>query len=625
MDSRLSGLDDSHAVFYRDAVNYSKELNDGNPVDSVIFTHIALPEYGDAIEYSKSVEYHDLTGCFGRNPCDLASGTRALFPVIKELGVTDLVVCGHDHENAYYNEYDGVRLAYSMKSSDGDGYDNAAAIGGSVVSIGGENEDFYYSKADIGFSITDEKSFQLDALSYWRFSGAKFAFDVELPTTGSIRFSLLGTNFMRGNIAEKERCGAWNRLTSNINIDAATKTANFGALTQISGNKYRYELDLTAVDLNKNSGEVAYGDETLRLAYFSNANAEFKVSNIGYEFEKVTETNQVDLANAVITGVVDKASQKGLPVKQDVTVTLNGKTLKAVDDILVKYENNVEVGTATLTVVVNTKEIQEEQIIPLCKSYEINYLAATYNMVYEQNATTRLHLKNKAERDELTGLLNRAAFNDLVDFYKNASESLAFLIMDVDYNNSLIEQKVSEDKRDYELFKKFVLSGEDTIKSWYENNNIDLSLDRIKHIASANNWLERLQNYRIYNEQVNLLKRRYKLDICSNNTLDTLINCINNCGGLISDKLENYDGNYNNYAVLYRTNAQSQQIEQSLNYFRIPNRVIGGVKFFERREIKDIILVLPESSRHCPLVESRRKIILLSIQLKRLNWMFLSV
>lgn len=31
--------------------------------------------------------------------------------------------------------------------------------------------------------------------------------------------------------------------------------------------------------------------------------------------------------------------------------------------------------------------------------------------------------------------------------------------MDVDYNNSLIEQKVSEDKRDYELFKKFVLSG----------------------------------------------------------------------------------------------------------------------------------------------------------------------
>lgn len=51
-------------------------------------------------------------------------------------------------------------------------------------------------------------------------------------------------------------------------------------------------------------------------------------------------------------------------------------------------------------------------------------------------------------------------------------------------------------------------------------------------------------------------------------------------------------GKYSDCAVLYRTNAQSQQIEQSLNYFRIPNRVIGGVKFFERREIKDIISYL---------------------------------
>lgn len=76
--------------------------------------------------------------------------------------------------------------------------------------------------------------------------------------------------------------------------------------------------------------------------------------------------------------------------------------------------------------------IQGEKLIPISESYELNYLAETYNAVYEENATTRLHLKNKAERDELTGLLNRSAFNDLVDFYKDASERLAFLIIDVD-------------------------------------------------------------------------------------------------------------------------------------------------------------------------------------------------
>lgn len=82
---------------------------------------------------------------------------------------------------------------------------------------------------------------------------------------------------------------------------------------------------------------------------------------------------------------------------------------------------------------VSIAAIQEEQLIPYSRSYELNYLAATYNTVYEENASTKLHLKNKAERDELTGLLNRSAFNSLVEFYKNANEPLALLIMDVDY------------------------------------------------------------------------------------------------------------------------------------------------------------------------------------------------
>ena len=51
-------------------------------------------------------------------------------------------------------------------------------------------------------------------------------------------------------------------------------------------------------------------------------------------------------------------------------------------------------------------------------------------------------------------------------------------------------------------------------------------------------------------------------------------------------------GKLSDCAVLYRTNAQAAQIEQSLNFFKIPNRVIGGTRFFERREIKDIVSYL---------------------------------
>ncbi len=45
-------------------------------------------------------------------------------------------------------------------------------------------------------------------------------------------------------------------------------------------------------------------------------------------------------------------------------------------------------------------------------------------------------------------------------------------------------------------------------------------------------------------------------------------------------------------AVLYRTNAQSRPIEDALVRRRIPYRLIGGVRFYQRREIKDLVAYL---------------------------------
>ena len=42
-------------------------------------------------------------------------------------------------------------------------------------------------------------------------------------------------------------------------------------------------------------------------------------------------------------------------------------------------------------------------------------------------------------------------------------------------------------------------------------------------------------------------------------------------------------------AVMYRTNAQSRAVEEALVRHRIPYRLIGGVRFYQRREIKDLI------------------------------------
>ncbi len=49
---------------------------------------------------------------------------------------------------------------------------------------------------------------------------------------------------------------------------------------------------------------------------------------------------------------------------------------------------------------------------------------------------------------------------------------------------------------------------------------------------------------------------------------------------------------YKDFAVLYRTNAQSRVIEETFLRFGIPYKLIGGLKFYERKEIKDILAYL---------------------------------
>jgi DNA helicase-2/ATP-dependent DNA helicase PcrA len=54
-------------------------------------------------------------------------------------------------------------------------------------------------------------------------------------------------------------------------------------------------------------------------------------------------------------------------------------------------------------------------------------------------------------------------------------------------------------------------------------------------------------------------------------------------------KLLSTDDAYEDMAVLYRTNAQSRQLEEILRRDRIPYQIVGSVQFYERKEIKDLL------------------------------------
>jgi len=61
---------------------------------------------------------------------------------------------------------------------------------------------------------------------------------------------------------------------------------------------------------------------------------------------------------------------------------------------------------------------------------------------------------------------------------------------------------------------------------------------------------------------------------------------------LIKEELQQKARNFCDFCILYRTNSQSRVLEDGLRTSGIPYVVVGGVKFYERKEIKDVLAYL---------------------------------
>ncbi len=74
----------------------------------------------------------------------------------------------------------------------------------------------------------------------------------------------------------------------------------------------------------------------------------------------------------------------------------------------------------------------------------------------------------------------------------------------------------------------------------------------------------------------------------------------------ITRKIEESRYSKNDIAILYRTNSQSRSIEEAMMSSGIPYKVVGGLKFYERKEIKDIIAYLKLIYNHNDNISLKR-------------------
>jgi len=136
-----------------------------------------------------------------------------------------------------------------------------------------------------------------------------------------------------------------------------------------------------------------------------------------------------------------------------------------------------------------------------------------------------------------------------------------------DYRNILNFQKDYSDAAIYNLEKNYrstqniLEAAKEVINNNPSNINLDLYTDKGRG--------EKLTVYTARNE-------KYEADYVVNGILEAASN----------------GNSYKDIAVLYRTNAQSRNLEEALIKRSVPYRIVGGFRFYARKEVKDAVSFL---------------------------------
>lgn len=93
--------------------------------------------------------------------------------------------------------------------------------------------------------------------------------------------------------------------------------------------------------------------------------------------------------------------------------------------------------------------------------------------------------------------------------------------------------------------------------------------------------------------------------VLSAESLDDEANQVVKC---IADSVDAGDSRYEDHTVLYRTNAQSRGIEEALLIKKIPYIVVGGVSFYERKEVRDLLAYLRLAAGKAKVDDVKRSI-----------------
>ena len=194
------------------------------------------------------------------------------------------------------------------------------------------------------------------------------------------------------------------------------------------------------------------------------------------------------------------------------------------------------------------------------------------------------------ECEEVRGLLQNRYRYISVDEYQdtNGAQLELTLLLSAKYKNIMV---VGDDDQSIYKFRGAVIENILNFDKHYDNTAV-IKLE--ENYRSTKNILD-AANHVIANNSGRLGKTLWTSGESGDRVVIKKLGNQNDEGrylaDIISEGVKN-GGSFKDYAVLYRMNSQSRSVEQAFAKSGIPYRMLGGHRFFDRMEVKDIIAYL---------------------------------
>ena len=236
----------------------------------------------------------------------------------------------------------------------------------------------------------------------------------------------------------------------------------------------------------------------------------------------------------------------------------------------------------------------------LVESDNLSRKPETGNIYKEYNE--RLIKSNSMDFDDLLMKTNEL-LNNYPEVLAKYQEKFKYILVDEyqDTNNSqyLIVKSLSD------KYQNICVVGDDA-QSIYSfrganiNNIINFrnDYDEVEVFRLEQNYRSTKNIVNAANSVIEHNKNKIDKEVWTDNDFGDRVEIIANdsdigeARGLCQKIISLNNTSFSNIAVLYRTNAQSRPIEDSLRLNKIPYQIFGGVSFYNRKEIKDVLAYL---------------------------------